>query len=67
MTDQEAREFVQMLAVPQSTDPPPCPLCGRNHQLEAGCVLSSREGQVFHLETFVDEPASALEAAGLRE
>jgi hypothetical protein len=37
MTDQEAREFVEMLAVPETPQPPPCPLCGVEHPLESGC------------------------------
>jgi hypothetical protein len=41
MTDQEAREFVEMLAVPEAAEPPPCPICGRGHSLEAGCALST--------------------------
>jgi ketosteroid isomerase-like protein len=32
-----------------------------------GLLFEIREGQVFRLETFVDEPADALEAAGPRE
>jgi hypothetical protein len=38
MTDQSAREFVEMLAVAEPTKPPPCPLCGRGHQLETRCA-----------------------------
>ena len=53
MTDQEAREFVELLAFPQATDPPPCPICGHGHSLETRCVLSNR--------------ADSLKAAGLRE
>ena len=49
MTDQQAREFVEMLAVPQATDPPPCPICGSSHQLEVACILPRR-----------DRPVSAL-------
>ena len=52
MTDQEAREFVEMLAVPEASEPPACPICGRGHPLETSCVLST------------DRPR---EAAGLRE
>jgi ketosteroid isomerase-like protein len=32
-----------------------------------GLLVEVRDGQLFRLETFVDEPAEALEAAGLRE
>jgi phage/plasmid primase-like uncharacterized protein len=43
MTDQEAREFLERLAVPNRTQPPPCPLCGGQHQLELRCAeLASR-------------------------
>jgi hypothetical protein len=41
MTDQEAREFVEMLAVPEAAEPPPCPICGRGHPLETRCALST--------------------------
>jgi hypothetical protein len=41
MTDQEAREFVEMLAVPEAAEPPPCPNCGRGHPLEIRCALST--------------------------
>jgi hypothetical protein len=52
MTDQEAREFVEMLAVPEAAEPPPCPVCGCGHPLETRCAnLTDRR----------------LEAAGLRE
>src|SRR5262245_53567387 len=52
MTDQQAREFVEMLAVPEAAGPPPCPICGCAHPLETGCAhLTDRR----------------LEAAGLRE
>jgi hypothetical protein len=27
MTDQEARKFVELLAVPEVAEPPPCPIC----------------------------------------
>jgi hypothetical protein len=37
MNEQQAREFVEMLAVPEAADPPPCPLCGDRHELEARC------------------------------
>jgi hypothetical protein len=37
MNEQQAREFVEMLAVPEAADPPPCPLCGHRHQLETKC------------------------------
>ena len=51
MTDQEAREFVEMLAVPEAAETPPCPICGRGHPLETSCAhLTDR----------------CLEAAGLR-
>ena len=39
MNDQQAREFVEMLAVPERTAPPPCPLCGTGHALEARCGI----------------------------
>jgi hypothetical protein len=51
MTDQEAREFVEMLAVPEAADSAPCPVCGCGHPLETRCALST------------DRP----EAAGLSE
>jgi len=38
MTEQEAREFVEMLAVPEAAEPPPCPICGCGHPLESRCV-----------------------------
>ena len=38
MTDQEAREFVEMLAVPEAAEPPPCPICGCRHPLETSCA-----------------------------
>ena len=41
MTDQEAREFVEMLAVPRAAEPPPCPICGRGHPFETSCPLST--------------------------
>ena len=53
MTDQEAREFVEMLAVPEAAEPPPCPICGRGHPLETRCAHSRL--------------TAALEAARLRE
>jgi hypothetical protein len=53
MNEQQAREFVEMLAVPKPAVPPPCPLCGEHHPLEARCVVLSRDNR--------------LEAAGLRE
>ena len=56
MTDQDVREFVEMLAVPEPADPPPCPLCGHSHPLETMCVP--------RMETIF---ADAFEAAGLRE
>ena len=37
MNEQQAREFVEMLAVPEAADPPPCPLCGGMHALETKC------------------------------
>ena len=52
MSEQEAREFVEMLAVPDAPAPPPCPLCGRGHPLETSCALSTERGR---------------EVAGLRE
>jgi hypothetical protein len=44
MTDQQAREFVEALAVPQRTSPPQCPICGHSHPLEAKCVLTHGDG-----------------------
>ena len=41
MNEQQAREFVEMLAVPEAADPPPCPLCGDIHELETNCGTSS--------------------------
>jgi hypothetical protein len=38
MTEQEAREFVELLAVPEAAEPPPCPICGCGHPLETGCA-----------------------------
>jgi hypothetical protein len=35
--DLRARQFVEMLAVPQPSAPPPCPLCGHRHTLEQRC------------------------------
>jgi hypothetical protein len=52
MTDQEAREFVEKLAVPEAAEPPPCPICERGHPLETRCALSTD---------------CRAEAAGLRE
>jgi hypothetical protein len=71
MTDQEAREFVEMLAVPESTDPPPCPVCGHTHPLETGCVLPSRDdapqpqgpggsGQGRNLSSFTSAPPDSV-------
>jgi len=37
MNEQQAREFVEMLAVPEAADSPPCPLCGHGHELETLC------------------------------
>jgi ketosteroid isomerase-like protein len=34
---------------------------------QVGWLFEIRDGQVFRLETFLDEPAEALEAAGLSE
>jgi hypothetical protein len=42
MNEQQAREFVEMLAVPEAPDPPPCPLCGHPHQLETKCSTLRR-------------------------
>jgi len=36
-TERQMREFVEMLAVPERTPPPECPLCGRRHRLEKRC------------------------------
>lgn len=66
MNDQQAREFVEMLAVPESTNPPPCPICGHSHPLETGCVLPSRDRRVLVSGTFVYDRPEALETAGLR-
>jgi hypothetical protein len=38
MTDQQAREFLQRLAVPERTAAPPCPLCQSRHRLESRCA-----------------------------
>jgi hypothetical protein len=43
LTDQQAREFVEALAVPEHADPPPCPLCGRRHPLESKCPSADPE------------------------
>ena len=43
MTDQQAREFVESLAVPEHADPPPCPLCGQAHPLESQCASADPE------------------------
>jgi len=45
MSEQEAREFVEMPAVPEAPAPPPCPLCGRGHPLETSCALSTERGR----------------------
>jgi hypothetical protein len=37
-TDQQARQFVEMLAVPAPSAPPPCPLCRHGHALEQRCA-----------------------------
>ena len=37
MNEQQAREFVEMLAVPEAADPPPRPLCGHRHEVETEC------------------------------
>jgi hypothetical protein len=42
MTDQEAREFVEMLAVPEASEPPACPICGCGHPLETSCGALDR-------------------------
>ena len=45
MTDQQAREqareFVEKLAVPEAAEPPPCPICDRGHPLETRCAHST--------------------------
>jgi len=64
MTDQQAREFVEMLAVPQDTDPPPCPICGFRHQLEAACALPQQDGPASARaprETLFEDIAAAPE------
>ena len=45
MNEQQVREFVEMLAVPAPTEPPPCPLCGEQHRLETACAGSTRNGR----------------------
>ena len=55
MNEQKAREFVEILAVPEPTDPSPCPLCGQTHPLETRCRHSTGQSN------------RSLEAAGLRE
>jgi hypothetical protein len=39
LSDQQGRQLLQMLAVPDPTRPPSCPLCGSPHRLEQRCVL----------------------------
>ena len=56
MTDQEAREFVEMLAVPRPTAPPPCPICGHPHPLESGCVVPDLDDHAARVEAFIDDP-----------
>jgi hypothetical protein len=34
MTEQEAREFVELLAVPEAAEPPPCPIRGCGYGLK---------------------------------
>lgn len=51
-TEQQARGFAAMLAVPERTTPPPCPLCGASHLLEQRCVprlQPSRASQGRHM------------------
>jgi hypothetical protein len=43
MTDQQAREFVEALAVPEHADPPSCPLCGQRHPLQSKCTSADVE------------------------
>jgi hypothetical protein len=43
VNEQKVREFVEMLAVPEPADPPPCPICGESHRLETQCGPSSRD------------------------
>jgi len=43
MTDQEIRQFVEKLAVPEPISPPPCPLCGLAHRLETRCETARFE------------------------
>jgi hypothetical protein len=65
MTEQEAREFVELLAVPESAEPPPCPICGCGHPLETPCPI---RGVRSRLETRCARLTDRrLEAAGLRE
>jgi ketosteroid isomerase-like protein len=46
-------------------------LHGRDVDIEfgyrVGFMVQIRDGQVVRMETFVDDPADALKAAGLRE
>jgi hypothetical protein len=41
MTDQQVREFVEKLAVPDAAESPPCPICERGHPLETRCGFST--------------------------
>jgi hypothetical protein len=49
MNDQEAREFVEMLAVPASPEPPLCPIGGFAHPLESRC--SPANGVIVAIRT----------------
>jgi len=48
--DQEARQFAEMLAVPQKAGPPPCPLCHESHVLEQRCASRAGFGPLRELE-----------------
>ena len=37
-SDEQAREFAEMLAVPWPTASPTCPVCGQSHALEQPCA-----------------------------
>jgi len=65
MTDQEAREFVEMLAVPRPTGPPPCPICGDPHPLETRCVAPGLDDRAARVsghpgDRFGDLPHTGL-------
>jgi hypothetical protein len=75
MTEQEAREFVELLAVPEAAEPPPCSVCGCGHPLKrrapsAGAVtaetrcarLTDRRPEAARLRIEVDLQAGSLTA-----